>query len=268
MKLIKEFMTFTNLKGQMKSLLLFILVFSFLYCSAYTLLDRIIYYIPYALAFYLILYIFVILFGYIHMIVIHQFLKRKRGNEVTNIKSCRGTMILVQSCFFLIMSIGSLLSYFFMINSSLYFLQYPLTIILVLLLILYIPWQLFAVFEVLDGNKNPIFILKLALFKIKKHYQSVFYSFLFIALIGIVYRGILDVVFDVPMQFIPASAVMDVMLKSNPFLMMFEFFGNIMDSFNLVFLVMISFIYGIIMSIVLCFYYMFMICVYDEDISV
>ncbi len=267
MKTIRDFMSFTNMKGQIKNLALLLLLFSFLYCSAYSLLDRMIYYIPYTFIFYFILYVFVVLFGYIHMIILYQFVKRKRDHGEVDLKACKGPMIFVQSCFFFIMCFTSLASYYCMVNKALSFLQYLIVPILILLVLLYIPWQLFATFEVLDGKKKPIHILKSSLGTIKNHYQSVFYSFLFVALIGVIYHGIMDVAFGIPMQFVPTSAVMDVMLKSNPFLTMFEFFGNVMDSVNLVLPVIVSFVYGVIMCVVLCFYYMFMICVYDEDIK-
>ena len=43
---------------------------------------------------------------------------------------------------------------------------------------LYIPWQVFAILEILNGKKHPLRILKDALLIILRHYQSVFYSLL------------------------------------------------------------------------------------------
>lgn len=268
MKAFKEFIEFTNLKGQIKNFVMLLILTSFLYCSVYTILGKLMYQSN-SLLFYGILYVLVVTSAYVFMLVLFQFFKKKRDDDVRiELKGCRAPLILTQSIFFVLMAGGSLLSYAIMQNTQLMFLQYILTPLLLLLLMLYIPWQVFSILEIFGGEKNPLRILKRSLCKMARHYQSVFYSLLALGAIAALYYSCMNALFDVTISLVPATAVVDIMTRSNPFLLLFEFMASVLDNVNITAPALLSLIYGIVMCIALSFYYMILICIYDEDIHV
>ena len=177
MTVLREFMSFTHLKGQLKNFVLLLTLTSFLYCSMYTIITNLMYQAAIPVAFYIVMYILVVISAYVYMLVLYQFYKTKRGlKKEVDLKACRLPVLLTQSVFFLMMQGGSLLSYFFMIQPSISWMQYVLIPILILLLVLYVPWQVFSIYTILDGERKIFRILKISLQKIFKHYQSIFYS--------------------------------------------------------------------------------------------
>ena len=107
MKAWKEFMEFTNLKGQVKNFVMLLMLTSFLYCSVYTILANFMYWNGNTLLFYGILYVLVIVSAYVYMLVLYQFLKKKRDDDLrVDMKACRIPLIMTQSVFFLLMDWG------------------------------------------------------------------------------------------------------------------------------------------------------------------
>ncbi len=269
MKAWKEFMEFTNLKGQVKNFVMLLMLTSFLYCSVYTILANFMYWNGNTLLFYGILYVLVIVSAYVYMLVLYQFLKKKRDDDLrVDMKACRIPLIMTQSVFFLLMAGGSFVSYLLMENQDLVFLQYLLTPILLLLLMLYIPWQVFAILEILNGKKHPLRILKDALLIILRHYQSVFYSLLALGAIAAIYYSCMDAMFEISISLVPATAVIDIMTRANPFLQLFTLMASVLDNVNIAIPAILSLLYGIIMCIALSFYYMVLICIFDDVIHV
>ena len=269
MKIINEFIEFTNLKGQMKNFVLLLMLTSFLYCSVYMLLTNLLYQVQIPAVFYLALYVLVLLAAYVYMLVLYQFLKKKR--ELTtevNLKQCKVPLFLTQSIFYVLMVGGSLLSYSFMVIEAISWMQYVLIPVLILLLILYVPWQIFSIFEILDGQKNPLIILKNGLTTIFKHYQSVFYSLAILFIVALIYHGCMDIFFNFHSTFIPTTAVVDIMTRSNPFLIVFELLGSVLDNMQIALPILVSLVYGILMCFLLSIYYMVLLCIYDGDIKI
>ena len=123
MKAWKEFMEFTNLKGQVKNFVMLLMLTSFLYCSVYTILANFMYWNGNTLLFYGILYVLVIVSAYVYMLVLYQFLKKKRDDDLrVDMKASRIPLIMIQSVFFLLMAGGSFVSYLLMENQDLAFL--------------------------------------------------------------------------------------------------------------------------------------------------
>ena len=71
MKAWKEFMEFTNLKGQVKNFVMLLMLTSFLYCSVYTILANFMYWNGNTLLFYGILYVLVIVSACIRLVKRH-----------------------------------------------------------------------------------------------------------------------------------------------------------------------------------------------------
>lgn len=269
MNVLREFMTFTNLKGQLKNFVLLLTLTSFLYCSIYTIITNIMYQVQVPAFFYIVMYVVVLVSAYVYMLVLYQFYKTKRElKKEVDLKACRVPVFLTQSIFYVLMVGGSLLSYFFMVQSSLQWMQYVLIPVLILLLILYVPWQIFAIFTILDGERQVFTILKTSLQKIVKHYQSIFYSLAIVFIIALIYHGCMDLFFGFHSSFIPTSAVVDIMTRSNPFLMVFELLGSVLDNIRIALPILLSLGYGFFMCVVLSVYYMVLLCIYDENIKI
>ena len=267
MKTFKEFITFTNLKGQLKNFIMLLVLTSFLYCSAYTILAKFMYQMN-LVAFYLISYALVILASFVYLLVIYQFVKTKRElKKGLDLKACSRPLLLVQSLFFFMMFVLSLLGFYAMMQENLVWMQYILYPIMILTILFYIPWQFFAFLYIIDGEKKPLMIMKLSLKKMMNHYQSVFYSFIVLAALAFLYFHLMDALFQIHTAFIPVNVLMDIMLRVNPFLFMFEFMGSVFDNASIVLPVVISFVYGVLMCIVFCYYAMAQICIFDENIK-
>lgn len=160
------------------------------------------------LLFYGILYVLVIVSAYVYMLVLYQFLKKKRDDDLrVDMKACRIPLIMTQSVFFLLMAGGSFVSYLLMENQDLAFLQYLLTPILLLLLMLYIPWQVFAILEILNGKKHPLRNIERCLADYFTTLSIRLYSLLALGAIAAIYYSCMDAMFEISISLVPATAV-------------------------------------------------------------
>ena len=64
------------------------------------------------------------------------------------------------------------------------------------------------------------------------------------------------------------SGVVDIMTRSNPFMDAMELGLSLFDNMQLLPAFLVSVVYGVVMCLVLVFYYTFMVCIYDEDVHV
>ena len=132
----------------------------------------------------------------------------------------------------------------------------------------YIPVQVFACYAIYDGARNPFLIIKDAFVKIIRHYRSSFYSMLVIFLIAFAYTSVMDAFFQYGTRFAANSGVVDIMTRSNPFMDAMELGLSLSGNMQLLPAFILSIIYGVLMCLMLVFYYIFMVCIYDEDVHI
>lgn len=268
MKSIREFMVFTNLKGHVKSFVIILLLLSFLYCSVYTITTQILYKMDSSLLYYLGLYVLVIGSTYVYMIILFQFIKSKREDTRDyKPKTYFAPLFVVQSIYFVLLSGGGILSYACIANEQLALNAYLVSPILILFIMFYIPMQIFSILYIYDGHKNGLRIIKDSFLKILHHYQSVFYSFLVIGCLYFAFLVMMNSMFGMTISLLPASFAMNIMTMSNPFITLFQFMGSVLDNMQIAVPALISLCYGILMCFALTYYYMVMICIYDNDIK-
>ncbi|MEG1474433.1 MAG: hypothetical protein RSC10_01675 [Longicatena sp.] len=268
MKTIQEFLVFTNLKNNVLKESIILVLASLLYCMIYSFTSLLAYQSGTTM-YYILLYVVVIWAAFIYMIILFAFLQKKRDYDTKlRMKKYLIPCLSVQTIFFILMVGSGVLSYALMVNDQLSINAFVLTPFMMISLMMYIPLQIFAFFEIYEGVRNPFVMIKNAFLKIMKHYRAVFYSLLVLLLITMLYQGILSMVFNLHNSFVIASATTDMLVRSNPFMDVFDYIAYIGKDNQLLLQVGVSFVYGVIMSVALVFYYMFMICVYDNDIKV
>ncbi|MGX8833827.1 hypothetical protein ACWG0P_06410 [Amedibacillus sp. YH-ame6] len=267
MKTIHEFINFTNLKGNRIKLTLMLIIPSLLYSLALSFFNTIVYISAFSNYYYFALYVFVLGTSFIYLILLFQFIHKKRDIEIPHsMKPYVLPYFFLQSVFFLIM-IGSAWG-------SMALLQYAssltsvMSVVCTLLAIFYIPVQTFSFFYLFDGEKNPFVILWKATKKVLKHYQFCFYALLTLALVAMLYNLIMDVFFGIGSNFVPMLLVHDIMISSNPFAFAGTYVAFAFENVNMWGPVLVSVIYGVLMCSVLVYYYMGMLCAYDEDIKI
>lgn len=270
MAMLRKFYAFTNLKEHITGLSIMLILLSILYCSVYSMVISVAVRLGSMFTYYLFTYLFVILSAYVYMIVMFQFIRNKRKD--TNSITMRKYMLPfvgVQTIFYIIMAGSSYVSINMLMQGQQSLLSYPLTLIMILAILLYIPMQVLACFSIYDGIRNPFKIIQSAFMKIMHHYQSCFYSFLILLLLVFGYNMIMALAFDYQQNlFAINSIVVEIMTHNNPFMTAFELGINIFKNLNLLAPLLVSVIYGILMCILLVFYYTFMACIHDEDIKI
>lgn len=267
MKTLKDFYAFTNLKGRVASLAIMLILTSFLYCSIFSMANSVAYRSGTIALYYIFLYIIVMVAAYVYMIIMFQFVRNKRQDTKSlRMKDYRLPLFGVQTILYILMAGSNYISLQLLFTNQ-QLNAYVMTPVMILLTMLYIPVQVFACFRIYDGERNPFVILKNAVWTIVKHFQACFYSLLPLLLLAVIYSGIMNMVFDYSTTFSPASAVLDIM-TGNPFLNGFYLGLAVFDNISLLPATIVSFVYGVIMCIVLVFYYTFMVCIADEDIHI
>ena len=83
MKTWKDFLSFTNIKERIVSLLLMLMLLSILYCSIYSMGISVVSRAGSMLVSYLFLYLIVIVAAYVYLIVMFQFIRTKREDSRT-----------------------------------------------------------------------------------------------------------------------------------------------------------------------------------------
>lgn len=269
MNTIKDFLSYTNLKGARVRYTLLLTFASILYCIVYNVSTIFMYASQVSTYYYIGIYLINILAAFFYMLIISQFLMLKRG-DTTKLawKKYFSPVILVQSIYFVFLAGGGYLSYFFMMNDAYQTLYYIVTVITILAVIFYLPLQIFGMFYIYDGEKNPFTIIGKAFMKIMRHYQSVFYTLLAIFLVMACFTWIMNMVYNYGGDFIPSVAAMDIMMRNNPFLVASELITSVLSNQAIWIPAIISIIYGFIMCALLVYFYMVMVCIHDEDIRV
>lgn len=270
MNMLKEFYSFANIKGRTTSLSIMLVLLSILYCSIYTMVISVAVRLNSIMTYYLLTYLFVLIAAYVFMIVMFQFARNKREDTSKLVmKKFMLPLIGVQTIFFAIMAGTSALSISMFMNAQQSIISYPLTVIMLLSVLFYIPMQIFSCFYIYDGVRNPFHIVKLAFFKIIHHYQSCFYSLLVLLIVTLGYSMIMSIVFDYAQPtFVLNSAVMEIMTHNNPFMNAFELGLNLTKIIQLLAPFLVSVVYGISMCVLLVFYYSFMVCIHDDNVKV
>lgn len=268
MNTVKEFISFTNLKNNRIKLSLLLMVASILYCIVLSLVHTIIY-MGNPFYYYAALYIFVVWTAFIYMIILFQFLQKKRGIEkALSLKSYILPLVGVQTIFYVVMIGCGLLTFMVAGTTQYSSFYYILTPVCILLTICYIPVQVFSFFAIYDGVSNPFIIIKTAFMKLIKHYRSCFYALLTLVIFAMAYNIIMGAAFDLSQSFQAFNAVQNVMVQSNPFVNAVNYMVYAFQNGALWPAVVVSFLYGVVMCILLVYYYMFMVCIYDEDIQI
>lgn len=270
MDVLRKFYAFTNLNEHIGSLSIMLVLLSLLYCSIYSMVFAVALRLSSTFAYYLFIYLFVILAAYVYMIVMFQFIRNKR-KDTSNITMRKYMLPLVgvQTIFYIIMAGSSYVSINMLMQGQKSVLSYPLTLIMILMTLFYIPMQVFVCFSIYDGIRNPFKIIYSAFMKIIHHYQSCFYSFLILLLLVFGYNMIMALAFDYQQPFFAInSIVVEVMTHNNPFMTAFELGINVFKNLNLLAPFIVSVIYGILMCILLVVYYTIMVCIHDKDIKI
>lgn len=217
--------------------------------------------------YYVVLYLFVVWSAYIFMVITFIFIQKKRDSEAKlALRSYILPLLGVQSIFYILMLLFGVGA--FMLGSNIPIFATIGSMISMVLLVLYIPWQLFCFFQIYDGARNPLTILWKGLKKIAVHYRSCFYTLLVLFLVAMLYQMINGLFFDIQQSFSPLTALEDIMVQSNPFAQAINYIIYAISSPNLWGISITSFLYGLVMCCTLVYYYMVMICIHDEDIKV
>ena len=268
MKTWKDFLSFTNIKERIVSLLLMLMLLSILYCSIYSMGISVVSRAGSMLVSYLFLYLIVIVAAYVYLIVMFQFIRTKREDSRTLVmKDYMLPLIGVQTLLFAAMAGSSWLSFQVMLNDQ-NSINAVLTPVMLLMMMFYIPVQVFACYAIYDGARNPFLIIKDAFVKIIRHYRSSFYSMLVIFLIAFAYTSVMDAFFQYGTRFADNSGVVEIMTRSNPFMDAMELGLSLSGNMQLLPAFILSIIYGVLMCLMLVFYYTFMVCIYDEDVHI
>ena len=218
MKTIKDFLTFTNLKGARIRYTGLLIFASILYCLLYGVTSIMIYTSGVTLYYYLGIYVINIASSFIYMVILFQFLILKRDiQEKIKLKAFILPLIVTQSMFFLCLAGGGYATFALMLQETYQSIFYVVNSLLMLAIILYLPLQIFAMFAIFDGMRNPLIILKTAFLKLFKHYQSAFYSLLVLLLIAVGFTWIMNTIYNYGSEFVAASAAVDIMVRNNPF---------------------------------------------------
>lgn len=268
MKTWKDFLSFTNIRERIVSLLIMLMLLSILYCSVYSMGISVVSRAGSMLVSYLFLYLIVLVAAYVYLIVMFQFIRTKREDtRPLTMKDYMLPLIGVQTLLFAVMVGSSWLSFQLMI-AGMRSINTILTPVMLLLMMFYIPVQIFACFAIYDGERNPFIIIGNALIKIFQHYRSSFYSMLVIFLIAFAYTSFMNAFFQYGTLFAANSGVVDIMTRSNPFMDAMELGLSLSGNMQVLPAFLLSVVYGVLMCLVLVFYYTFMVCIYDEDVHV
>lgn len=270
MNMLKEFYSFANIKGKTVSLSIMLVLLSALYCSVYTMVISVAVRFGSIMTYYLLIYLFVLITAYVYMIVMFQFIRNKREDtSKLSMKKYMLPLFGVQTIYFVIMAGSSSLSISMFMNAQQSIVSYPLTVVMLLSILFYIPMQIFSCFYIYDDVRNPFKIVKQAFFNIIHHYQSCFYSLLVLLVVTLGYSMIMSIIFDYGQStFVLNSAVMEIMTHNNPFMNAFELGLNLTKNINLLAPLLVSIVYGCIMCVLLVYYYSFMVCIHDDNIKV
>ena len=251
MKTWKDFLSFTNIRERIASLLIMLMLLSILYCSIYSMGISVVSRAGSMLVSYLFLYLIVVVAAYVYLIVMFQFIRTKREDIRTlTMKDYMFPLIGVQTLLFVVMVGSSWLSFQLML-ADMSSINTILTPIMLVLMMFYIPVQVFACFAIYDGARNPFLIIKDAFVKIIRHYRSSFYSMLVIFLIAFAYTSFMNAFFQYGTLFAVNSGVVDIMTRSNPFMDAMELGLSLFDNMQLLpFLYLLS----MVLSCVWCWY--------------
>lgn len=266
MKLMSEFLTKTNLRKKRITFTMILILSSILYSIMFSFVNTIIY-MGNLVYYYSALYLFVLWCAFIFMMITFLFLQRKRGiQEALKMKSYILPLLGVQSIFYVVMlllGVGV-----FLLNANNAVLVGIASVLSLLVVTLYIPWQLFSFFQIYDGVRNPFKILWNALKTIIVHYRSCFYGAFPLFLIAVIYNIMMSNIFGADAMFSTYTILQEIMITSNPFLDFITYVTTISQNPLALQPAIVSFLYGILLCCVLVYYYMLMLCVYDEEIKV
>lgn len=265
MKTIKEFIRFTNIDKEGKQLFIILCIASILYCAMESVLMNMVYQIGNTTVYFVALYGIVLCSGYGFMMLLFQFLQSKRGiKEKVVMKPYILPFVKVQLILSSILIGGSYGLY----ALHTHWLYGVVNAVLFLCILFYFPIQIFSMFSIYDGHRNSIRIIYHAFYKMMKHYRSVFYSYICLLLLGYGCSCVLMGISGIGYILNPSILAIDFLLRSNPFMLFFELFGTMFSSTSLFIASCIALVYGIFMHILFVFYFMFMDCIYDEDVHV
>ena len=265
MKTLQEFQTFVHLKKHFWKLSLVLIIASLFYCVAYSFVQTIVY-MGNPIAYYIALYFLVIWSAYIFMIIIFSFVQKKRDEQSKlKLKSYIMPLLMVQSMLYFIMIAVSLVTLYVSTTPNPLF--YIGSALCILLSMFYIPLQLLSFFQIYDGKRNPFIILYNACKMIVVHYRSIFYAMFTLFMLALFYDIVMDMFFSISATSTPYMMAQDIMVNSNPFMNVINYIMFAFENGELWDIIIITFIYGISMCCLLTYFYMFMICVHDNDIK-
>lgn len=265
MQMLKDFIKFTNINKMGKQLYFIVLIASLLYCAMESVLMNMVYQIGNIVVYFIMLYGIVLCAGYGCMMILFQFLQSKRGQtQKLNMRTYVMPYIKVQTILSSILIGGSYLLY--VVSQS--WLYSIVNAMLLLCILFYFPIQIFSMFLIYDGYRKSMDIIRIALQKMLKHYRSIFYSYISVLLLAYGCSSVIMVLSGVGYILHPSVLAIDFLLRSNPFMLFFELFATMFQSASLSLAGSIALIYGIVMHVIFVFYFMFMACIYDENIHV
>lgn len=266
MTTIQEFLRFTHMKKHRSKLFALLVIASLFYSVLYAMVHTVLY-MGNLIYYYGALYVFVVWAAFIFMVILFQFVQCKRDEHPTlRMRSYILPLWGVQTLFYIVMMGSGMLAFTLAGYTSIGF--YIIAPICIVLLILYIPVQVFSLFAIYDGKRNPFGIIKMAFQQLIKHYQTCFYALLGLVFIAVVYHFIMSFFFLVLEPFNVILGVQNIVVASNPFVKAIEYTVYLFQNSKLLAAAITSFVYGICMCFALVHYYMVMLCAYDGDIKV
>ena len=149
MKNWKDFVSFANIEDRKASLITMLVLLSILYATVYTMAISVAYRLGSLWLTYLFLYLVVLLAAYVYMIVMFQFIRNKREDtRPLHMKEYMLPLAGVQTIFYVLMAGSSALSLQLLFSGQ--SVSMMLTAIQLILMMVYIPLQIFACFAIYD----------------------------------------------------------------------------------------------------------------------
>lgn len=262
--LFNKLLQYLHLENQWKSFFLLTLIMNFLYCSLQSIVTLLCNAYPEPLTYYPIQYALYLILSIIYYLLFTQFI-RNRNNDKDKIKwnSFIFPLIKFETIFFVffcIINIASFYTYVQMLS-----LRYVFLILSILCTLIYFPLRLYGYHQIYHQQKNPFIILKNGLYTLFKHYVSLFYSWLAMAILFSGSFYLASYWFDLPSSFQLISITSQLLTCINPFIPLYQLMAGTQSI--TIFNISYTLIIGILLSLAMLFYFSYLINVFDEEVN-
>lgn len=246
---------------QWKSMFVLTIIMNIIYCSLYSIVSLFSHSNMSLTLYTMIQYALYIILSVIYYLLFTQFI-RNRNNDKEKIqwKSFLFPLVKLETVLFFIMEAISLM--FFYSNLHVSFIRYICLILSVFMMIFYFPLRFYGYHQIYYQQKNPFMIIKNGFTKIMIHFQSIFYSWLTMAILFIGFHYLCTIC-NGPFFIQFTSITVQLLTLFNPFM----FFFLLVQGLGILSILttILTFMIGIILSLAMVYYFSFLIHIYDKE---